>query len=37
VFGASVVFMMLTVLLALITDRGPQHSSEVPEPRLMQP
>ena len=37
VFGASVVFMMLTVLLALVTDRGPQVSSEAPDPRLMQP
>jgi MFS family permease len=37
VFGASVVFMILTVLLALVTDRGPQAGSEVPEPRLMQP
>jgi MFS family permease len=26
VFGASVAFMMLTVLLALVTDRGPQIS-----------
>jgi MFS family permease len=26
VFGASAVFMVLTVLLALITDRGPQQS-----------
>jgi len=26
VFGASVVFMVLTVLLALVTDRGPQIS-----------
>jgi MFS family permease len=26
VFGASVVFMVLTVLLALVTDRGPQGS-----------
>ncbi len=25
VFGASVVFMILTVLLALVTDRGPQN------------
>ena len=24
VFGASVVFMVLTVLLALVTDRSPQ-------------
>jgi MFS family permease len=37
VFGASVVFMMLTVLLALVTDRGPQESAGAPEPRLMQP
>jgi MFS family permease len=37
VFGASVVFMMLTVLLALVTDRGPQAGSEAPDPRLMQP
>ena len=37
VFGASVVFMMLTVLLALVTDRGPEVSSGAPEPRLMQP
>ena len=25
VFGASVVFMILTVLLALVTDRKPQN------------
>jgi MFS family permease len=37
VFGASVVFMMLTVLLALVTDRGPQASSEAPEERVLQP
>src|SRR6202140_1151307 len=39
VFGASVVFMVLTVLLALVTDRGPQTkaSSEAPDARLMQP
>jgi MFS family permease len=37
VFGASVAFMMLTVLLALVTDRGPQAGSEAPDPRLMQP
>jgi MFS family permease len=37
VFGASVVFMVLTVLLALVTDRGPQASSEGPDVRLMQP
>jgi MFS family permease len=37
VFGASVVFMILTVLLALVTDRSPQASSEQPDARLMQP
>ena len=39
VFGASVVFMILTVLLALVTDRSPQASagSEAPDARLMQP
>jgi len=39
VFGASVVFMILTVLLALVTDRGPQAgvSSDSPDARLMQP
>jgi MFS family permease len=37
VFGASVVFMILTVLLALVTDRSPQTSSEAPDVRLMQP
>jgi len=37
VFGASVVFMILTVLLALVTDRSPQNSSEEPDVRLMQP
>jgi MFS family permease len=37
VFGASVVFMILTVLLALVTDRNPQGSSEAPDARLMQP
>jgi MFS family permease len=37
VFGASVVFMILTVLLALVTDRNPQGSSEAPNARLMQP
>ena len=35
--GASVVFMILTVLLALITDRSPQASSEALDARLMQP
>jgi MFS family permease len=36
VFGASVVFMILTVLLALVTDRGPQENREQPDARLMQ-
>jgi MFS family permease len=35
VFGASVVFMVLTVLLALVTDRKPQASSEAPAAGLM--
>jgi MFS family permease len=37
VFGASVMFMLLTVLLALVTDRNPQARSEEPDVRLMQP
>jgi len=37
VFGASVIFMMLTVLLALVTDRGPQANREAVDERLMQP
>ncbi len=37
VFGASVVFMILTVLLALVTDRGPQARAAGAEVRLMQP
>ncbi len=37
VFGASVAFMILTVLLALVTDRGPQARSAGAEVRLMQP
>ena len=37
VFGASVVFMILTVLLALVTDRSPQAKSEAPDARLMHP
>ena len=36
VFGASVIFMILTVLLALVTDRSPQNSSERADARLMQ-
>jgi MFS family permease len=37
VFGASVVFMILTVLLALVTERSPQRSSEAPDARILQP
>jgi MFS family permease len=37
VFGASVVFMILTVLLALVTDRNPRESLAEPDARLMQP
>ena len=37
VFGASVVFMTLTVLLALFTDRGPQAGPASADARLMQP
>jgi MFS family permease len=37
VFGASVVFMILTVLLALVTDRSPKVSSEEPDAKLMHP
>jgi MFS family permease len=36
VFGASVVFMVLTVLLALVTDRNPKTSVEKVDARLMQ-
>src|SRR6478609_5684867 len=35
VFGASVVFMILTILLALITERSPQRSSEAPDARIL--
>jgi MFS family permease len=35
VFGASVAFMVLTVLLALVTDRKPQGPSEGPVKGLM--
>jgi MFS family permease len=37
VFGASVVFMVLTVLLALATDRGPQRSPKGSDASLMYP
>jgi MFS family permease len=36
VFGASVVFMMLTVLLALVTDRDPQASTASSDATLLQ-
>jgi len=35
VFGASVAFMILTVLLALATDRKPQAASGRSDPRMM--
>jgi MFS family permease len=35
VFGASVIFMILTVLIALFTDRSPQPSSAGANARLM--
>jgi MFS family permease len=35
VFGASVVFMVLTVLLALVTDRKPQTRSDGPVTSVM--
>ena len=35
VFGASVAFMVLTVLLALVTDRKPQRASKASDSRLM--
>ena len=37
VFGASVVFMILTVLLALVTDRSPQAGLEGSDAGLMHP
>src|SRR5467141_2118747 len=37
VFGASVIFMILTVLLALFTDRGPQVGPAEADARLMHP
>src|SRR6202166_4907458 len=36
VFGASVVFMVLTVLLALVTDHGPQASTASSDATLLQ-
>jgi hypothetical protein len=35
VFGASVVFMVLTVLLALVTDRDPQPAAEKAGARVL--
>jgi len=37
VFGASAGFMVLTVLLALVTERGPQGDVAVPDKRLIHP
>jgi len=37
VFGASAIFMALTVLLALVTDRNPRRTIEKIDVRLMQP
>jgi MFS family permease len=37
VFGASVVFMILTVVLALVTDRSPQAAPEQPDARPVPP
>jgi MFS family permease len=37
VFGASAGFMVLTVLLALVTERGPQSGVAVPDKRLIHP
>jgi MFS family permease len=37
VFGVSAGFMLLTVVLALVTERGPQANRERSDARLMQP
>jgi MFS family permease len=37
VFGASVVFMILTVLLTLVTEQGPRDRSTEPDVRLIPP
>jgi MFS family permease len=37
VFGASVIFMVLTVLLALVTDKDPRAARQVSDARLMHP
>jgi MFS family permease len=36
-FGASAVFMVLTVVLALVTDKSPQTSREAADARLIHP
>lgn len=36
VFGASVVFMIMTVLLALVTDRSPENAPKNSDGRLME-
>ena len=37
VFGTSAMFMILTVLLALVTERRPQDSSAAPDAAPMHP
>ena len=37
VFGASAVFMALTVLLALVTDRNPRTNFEKSDGRVLHP
>jgi MFS family permease len=37
VFGTSVVFMVMTVLLALFTDKSPQANADSSDARLMHP
>ena len=37
VFGGSVLFMILTVVLSLVTDRGPRQRREALDSGLMQP
>jgi hypothetical protein len=37
VFGASAAFMVLTVLLAPFTERGPQQRGATADPEPMQP
>jgi hypothetical protein len=37
VFGTSVVFMVLTVLLALVTERGPQDSPATADAKPIYP